>query len=148
MKRRYLLGGAVSALAVLALPATALAQFPPDPPATFYGNATGATSSQGVIAIVLNGSVSTVCGTGSVQNDAGGPVYVVDVVSDAQRPGCGKPGRTVQFYFTPFGGTNGRLAVETGTWPASAGPKAQNLTLGAPLTEKRIAVHVAKDGVN
>lgn len=146
MKRRYLLGAAATALAVLAFPATALAQFPPDPPATFYGTATGATAAQGVVAIVLNGGVSTVCGTGTVLNDASGIVYVVDVVSDAQRAGCGRSGRTVQFYFTPAGGNSGRLAVETNTW-SGAGPKLQNVTLGPQLTVKRIAVHVASDGV-
>ena len=147
MKRRYLGGLALSMAALLAIPATALAQFPPEPPATFYGTATGASAAQGVVAIVINGSNSTVCGVGAVQNDASGPVYVVDVVSDAQRSGCGKAGRQVRFYFSPVGAASGRLANETGTWTV-AGPKLQNLTLGAALTTKRYGILVASDKSN
>ncbi|MFN0145532.1 MAG: hypothetical protein ACKVT1_03400 [Dehalococcoidia bacterium] len=144
MKRRYLFGMALFGASLLAIPASVSAQgFPPDPPATFYGPAVGATSGQGVIAIVIEGGVSTFCGAGSVQ-DVNGPKYVVDVVSDSQTKGCGRNGRTVRFYFTPAGGQGGRLAGETGTWSA-AGPKEQSLTLGAPLTERRYTVFVASD---
>ena len=147
MQRRYICGLALSTAALLAVPATALAQFPPEPPATFYGSAKGASAAQGVVAIVLNGSNSTVCGNGSVQNDASGPVYVVDVVSDSQRSGCGKAGRQVRFYFSPAGASAGRLAAETGTWN-SPGPKLQNLTLGAELTTHRYGILVASDKSN
>ena len=144
MKRRYLFGMALFGASLLALPASVSAQgFPPDPPATFYGPAAGGSSGQGVVAIVLDGGTSRVCGSGTVQ-DVNGPVYVVDVVSDSQIKGCGKNGRTVMFYFTPTGSQGGRLATETGSW-SSAGPKLQSLTLGPPLTQRRYTVFVASD---
>ena len=66
MKRR-LVGASIAAAAMLAVPGAALAQgVPPGPPATIYGSITGAQAGQGVIAIVINGSSSTVCGAGSV----------------------------------------------------------------------------------
>ena len=137
----------LSAAALLAVPGTVLAQFPPEPPATFYGSAVGASAAQGVVAIVINGATSTVCGSGVVQNDASGPVYVVDVVSDSQRAGCGRSGRQVRFYFTPSGATGGKMASESGTWD-KAGPKLQNLTLGAPLGIRLYGTLVASDKSN
>ncbi len=148
MKPRYLFGSLLAGAALLAAPAAVFAQgFPPDPPATYYGSAVGGTAGQGVIAIVIDGSTSTVCGAGIVQTDAGAPVYVVDVVSDSQRAGCGRSGRSVRFYFTPSGGQGGRLANESASW-TGAGPKIQALTLGAPLTQRRFGVQVASDKTN
>jgi hypothetical protein len=147
MKRRYLFGLALAGVSLLAVPASVLAQgFPPDPPATYWGKANGGSAGQGVIAIVIDGSNSTVCGAGTVQ-DVSGPVYVVDVVSDAQIKGCGKSGRSVRFYFTPQGSTGGRLAGETASW-SGAGPKQQDVTLGAALTQRRYGVLVASDKTN
>ena len=91
-------------------------------------------------------SAATVCGSGLVLDDSG-PVYVVDVVSDAQIAGCGANGRSVRFYFTPTGSSGGRLATQTGTW-TGAGPKALNLTLGAELERKGIIQLVASDKTN
>lgn len=147
MNRRLLASTAVAAAALLAFPLGAMAQTPPTPPSTFYGEATGATAGQGVVAIVINGSTSTVCGSGVVTTDNSKSVYVVDVVSQEQRAGCGASGRQVRFYFTPTSSaTGGRLANETGTW--AQGPRNQNLTQGSPLTVVRPAPMVASDGTN
>jgi len=146
MNRRLKLALSFGAAAALAIPAAVLAQLPPDPPATFYGTVASGTTGQGVVAIVLSGGTSTVCGTGTVLN-SGGPVYVVDVVSNAQTTGCGVNGRSVRFYFTPTASAGGRLASETATW-TGAGPKQQNLTLGAELVVRGRIPLVASDKVN
>lgn len=149
MRRRTLVGISGLGAALLAVPATVvLAQgVPPGPPATFYGSAAGATPGSAVVAIVLNGNDSAVCGSGVVTTDSGAPVYVVDVVSSDQKAGCGAAGRQVRFYFTPSPGNPGRLANETATW-TGAGPKQQALTPGAPLTQQRFVPLAASDGVN
>lgn len=146
MKRR-LVGAGIAAAAMLAVPGAALAQgVPPGPPATIYGSITGAQAGQGVIAIVINGSSSTVCGAGSVVSDSGSTVFVVDVISDSQRAGCGANGRTIRFYVTPTSPTTGgRLANESATW-TGAGPKQQALTLGAALSIVKPIPFVASDG--
>lgn len=147
MNRKMLAGAGLAGAVLLAVPSTALAQLPPDPPATFYGPATGATAGQGVIAIVTTGGGSTVCGAGSVLSDASGVVYVVDVASNAQIPGCGASGRQVQFYFTPTPSQPGKLANETASW-TGAGPKQQALTPGKALTLKQSTPMVASDKSN
>ena len=92
---------------------------------------------------LLDGSSATVCGDGVTANDSG-IVYVVDVVADAQKAGCGKAGRTVQFYFV---GPK-RLSTDTANW-SGPGPAQKDLTgLGAALTPKNRAPAVAKDGLN
>jgi hypothetical protein len=146
MKRAILLGVGVAVLGVAAIPALVSAQgFPPPPPATFYGKApSGIGPGDVVIAIVNNGASSTVCGDGVTQADAGGVVYVVDVVADAQIAGCGATGRTVQFYFV---GPR-RLGTDTSAW-SGPGPNNKDLTgLGPALEVKNRLPHVAKDGVN
>ena len=153
MKRAILLCmGAVAVFAAI-LPAIAMADsgFPPGPPATFYGVVpAGVQVGQGVVAIVINGTQTTVCGSGTVLADTdngGAPSYVVDVVSAQQIAGCGVTGATVQFYFTPFSGHGGQMATDTTTWN---GPGATNkpLTgLGATLTVRGQAPNLATDGV-
>lgn len=146
MKRAILLGVCVVAVAAAAVPAfVSAADFPPPPPTTFYGKVpTGIGQGDTVIAIVNNGSSSTVCGDGVTASDASGIVYVVDVVADAQIAGCGKAGRTVQFYFV---GPR-RLGTDTAAW-TGPGPAPKDLTgLGPSLTPKNRLPHVAKDGVN
>lgn len=153
MKRAILLGLGALGLAAAAIPAIALAQsgIPPKPPETFYGTApSGAVSGQGVVAIVSVGGTSTDCGTGSVQPDTDhGNVlsYAVDVVGDDQISGCGKPGATIQFYFTPsVPGQGGALAVTTASW-AGSGPTNLNITaLGSALTRRGTTAQTAKDG--
>ncbi|MEO9254514.1 MAG: hypothetical protein ABI305_03170 [Tepidiformaceae bacterium] len=149
MKRAILLGlGAIGAVSV-AVPALAQG-VPPPPPSTFYGTVpAGVTAGQGVIAIVTNGGTQTACGAGSVLTDpvSSSTVYVVDVVADAQRAGCGKAGATVSFYFTPTAGSSGRLGTDSFAW-GGPGPLAHNITnIGPSLTNRLIAPHVASDGV-
>jgi hypothetical protein len=148
MKRAFLAGLGVAGIVAVAFPALAIAQgFPPPPPTTFYGTASGATAGQGVIAIVVDGTNSTACGDGVVLTDSGNTVYVVDVIADAQKAGCGKAGRQVMFYFTPAGGSAGRLATGSFAW-SGPGPATQNLTLGPALSGARqVLPVVAKDGV-
>lgn len=145
MKRRFLLGIGLLGAALVAIPATVIAQAPPDPPATYYGSAAGATVGQGVVAIVVNGSTSTVCGTGEVLSDNGQPVYVVDVAANSQISGCGAAGRTIRFYFTPQGNAGGRLANETASW-SGAGATSRNLTPGPALQRAGQLPILASDG--
>lgn len=146
MKRRIPIAIGLAA-ALVAVPAAVFAQSgPPDPPATYWGNATGATAGQGVVAIVVNGNNSTVCGSGGVVNNAGTPVYVVDVAANSQITGCGANGRQVRFYFTPTGGAGGRLATQNGTW-SGAGVTNLNLTLGNELQVRAKAGQLASDKV-
>ncbi|MEO8538993.1 MAG: hypothetical protein ABI577_04570 [bacterium] len=146
MKRAILLGISAAALVSMAAPAFVSAQgFPPPPPTTFYGKVpSGIGPGDTVIAIVTDGSSSQVCGDGSTLNDASGVVYAVDVVAQAQTPGCGQAGRTVQFYFV---GAR-RLSTDTAAW-TGPGPANKDLTgLGTTLTPKNRAPQVAKDGSN
>ncbi len=146
MKRAILLGFGAIAVAAAAVPAlVSAADFPPPPPTTYYGKVpTGIGPGDTVIAIVLDGSSATVCGDGVTANDTSGIVYVVDDVADAQKAGCGKAGRTVQFYFV---GPK-RLSTDTANW-SGPGPAQKDLTgLGAALTPKNRAPAVAKDGLN
>jgi hypothetical protein len=146
MKRALLLGIGAAGAALASIPALVTAQgFPPPPPTTYYGKApAGIGPGQAVIAIVSDGSSSQVCGDGATLNDSSGVVYVVDVVANAQIPGCGQAGRTVQFYFV---GAK-RLSTDTATW-SGPGPAQKDLVnLGPALTTRNTAPQVAKDGVD
>lgn len=149
MKRSMTIGMSVATTAAVALPALAMAQdFPPPPPSTYYGTVTGgATAGQGVIAIVSDGTSSQTCGDGAVLQEGGSLVYVIDVIQDGQKTGCGKSGRTITFYFTPSGGNPGRLSNESASWSDPGAPKQQNLTLGATLNVRGRSPAVAKDGI-
>jgi len=149
MKRAFVLGLGVLAALAAAIPVVVSAQgFPPPPPTTFYGNVpSGIVSGQGVIAIVLDGNSSQACGAGATVTDNGKVVYVVDVVSDTQIAGCGKTGRTVQFYFVSSSG--GRIATDAPVTWSGPGPVAHDVTqVGPPLTRRGSAPNVAKDGVS
>jgi len=151
MNRRHILALGISAVALLAIPvATVLAEVPPGPPSTlYYGKVTGGVAGQGVVAIVIDGSRSTVCGATTIQTDATeGAVYAIDIISDSQTSGCGLSGRQVKFYLTPTPGTAGRLANETVTIPSGYSHPRADLTLGAPLSNLRSAPLVASDKVN
>ena len=145
MKRAILLAvGALTAAAV-AIPALVSAQgFPPPPPTTFYGKApAGVGAGDVVIAVVVDGTASQVCGDGITVADNGGS-YVVDVVADAQIAGCGRAGRTVMFYFVG----KKALSTDTAAW-TGPGPALKDLSgLGTPVTTRNRLPHVAKDGVN
>lgn len=146
MKRAILLGFGAAALVSAAVPAlVSAADFPPPPPTTYYGKApAGIGPGDVVIAIVSDGSSSQVCGDGVTANDTSGIVFVVDVVANAQKAGCGQTGRTVQFYFA---GAK-RLATDTAAW-SGPGPALKDLTgLGNTLTPKNRAPQVARDGSN
>lgn len=146
MKRAILLGFGAVAMISAAVPAlVSAADFPPPPPSTYYGKVpAGIGPGDVVIAIVSDGTSSQVCGDGATTNDTSGVVYVVDVVANAQKAGCGQAGRTVQFYFV---GAK-RLATDTAAW-AGPGPVEKNLTgLGNTLTPKNRAPQVARDGSN
>jgi hypothetical protein len=151
MKRVLLAGVALLAAAAIAIPTVAMAQggAPPPPPATYYGKTpAGISAGQGVIAIVIDGQSSTVCGAGAslIDSDTGDVVYVVDVATDAQIRGCGLAGREILFYFTPTAASSGRLTTDVVTW-SGAGPVNQNLTgLGPQLTRIGVAPQVASDG--
>jgi hypothetical protein len=152
MKRAILVGLGVLGAAAAAIPAMAFAaDFPPPPPTTFYGSVpAGVASGQGVIAIVSDPGTGSqqACGAGNVLTDGGNTVYVVDVVADAQRLGCGKAGRTVTFYFTPNGGSGGRVSTDTPSPWAGPGPVAKNITgVSAPLGRSGLAPLVSSDGV-
>jgi hypothetical protein len=148
MKRSALVGALAASAALLAIPFTALAQLPPSPPvALFYGNVAGASVGQGVVAIVVSGNQGITCGASRII-DSSGPVYAVDVLSNSQVPGCGAPGRTVQFYIAPTNWQQpGRMATETATIPSSFAAVQRNLTMGASLSVKRVSVFVGTDGI-
>ena len=146
MKRAILLGLGVIAVAFAAIPALVSAQgFPPPPPTTYYGKVpAGVQPGDTVTAIVNEGASSAVCGDGVTASDSSGTVFVVDVVADAQILGCGKAGRTVQFYFVG----KRQMSTDSTAW-SGPGPAQKDLTnLGNALTPKNQLPHLAKDGVN
>lgn len=149
MKRALMIGMSAATAVAVSLPALVMAQdFPPPPPSTYYGTVSGgATVGQGVIAIVSSGSSSQTCGDGVVIQDGGNLVYVIDVIQNAQKAGCGQAGRTIRFYFTPSAGAPGRLANETANWSDPGPPKQQNLTLGASLSNRKFAPTTSRDGI-
>lgn len=149
MNRALIIGMSVATAAAVSLPALVIAQdFPPPPPTTYYGTVAGGTIGQGVIAIVSDGSGSQTCGDGAVvAGEGGAPSYVVDVIQDAQKSGCGKAGRTIRFYFTPTGGNPGRLGNESAAWGEPGAPKQQNITLGASLTNRKFLPTTSRDGI-
>ena len=151
MKRAILLGLGALSVAAAAIPAIAMADgFPPPPPTTFYGRVpAGVATGQGVVAIVTDPGTGaqTACGSGNVLTDSGNTVYVVDVVADAQRAGCGQAGRTVTFYFTPTTNSGGRASADAPAAWTGPGPMEKNISsVGPALTKAANAPHVAKDG--
>jgi hypothetical protein len=116
-----------------------IANAQPSPPASFAGivKLDGQSVPDGTpILALVNGNL---CGEGSrepgqkgtwtVHGDlddlgarAGDSIYIVDVVSDSQTPGCGTEGATVTFE------VGGRLANEQGPW--KAGFNRLDLTVG------------------
>jgi hypothetical protein len=115
-------------------------QEPPPPPMTAYGLAQGATVGQDVVAFVNDGSTQTLCSEKTaVMLDSGNPVYAVNIVAEGQKPGCGTPERTVQFYFAPIPGAPGRIATPVVPWKQgiqnnydlTAGPALDNVVMVA-----------------
>lgn len=148
MKRAIVLGLGAFGVAAAAIPTLAIAaDFPPPPPTTYYGTVpAGIGAGQAVVAIVSEGQSAAACGGATTVQEGNSVVYVIDVVADAQRPGCGKAGRTVQFYFPPTSTSGGRMATDTATYPSQAGPVNKNLTgLGAALQKRGVMPQVASD---
>lgn len=152
MKRAILLAAGALSVAAIAIPTLASAQFPPPPPATYYGLVpAGVQNAATVIAVVVDGQSSAVCGDGIVvpdPEDGNKLKYAVDVAQDAQILGCGRAGRTVQFFFTGNSIGGGRLATDQATWNGPGGAVKDLTTLGPVLTPRTYSPHVAKDGVN
>jgi hypothetical protein len=117
----------------------ATAQEIPNPPATFFGTVTvdGHSVSDGTAVIALIEGKR--CGEGEREPgrkgtwtateadpeygiESGDSMYVVDVVSDSQVPGCGTDGATVTFLIA------GRPSQQVGLWRAGSNPL--NLTAG------------------
>jgi hypothetical protein len=108
------------------LPGVAWAQ--PQVPATFFGSATvdGKPPEDGTeVRGFVDGQDCTQLGPGyhGTIIDAGVGAYVINVVHESQKPGCGKDGKTVAFII------GGRAAVQTAKW--QLGPQPLNLTVGA-----------------
>jgi hypothetical protein len=112
---------------------SAAAQEIPMPPATFFGSVTvdGHSVSDGTDVIALIDS--KICGEGEREPgrkgtwtatepwpeydiEKGDSLYVVDVVSDSQVPGCGTDGATVTFLIA------GRPSQQVGVWKAGQNP--------------------------
>ncbi len=111
---------------------------PGGPPATFFGRTNGVPPGSAVIAFVVGPAfVLTNCGTATVAQEGSNAVFVIDVLDERQRPGCGAPGRTVRFYLVPPG-EPGRFATESGTWDGP-GPIELDLTAGAPFNREASA---------
>ena len=118
------------------------AEFPPPPPTTYYGPVQGAQAGDGIVSFVFEGATGTACGDGVVLTESGAEVYVVDAITDAQKAGCAKAGRTVRFYL-PFR----RALLEPIVPSGSGGSYAQSLTLGLALTQRSVLQLLAGDSV-
>jgi len=118
-----------------------VAEAQPAPPATFVGTvrADGQTVADGTPVLALvNGNLCGKSsrepgqeGTWTLDKDvadlglhAGDSIYIVDVASDSQTPGCGTEGAIVAFQVA------GRSAHQQGSW--KAGLNTLNLTVGQP----------------
>jgi hypothetical protein len=130
---------ALAGVLLMAIPLiSAAAQEMPNPPATFAGTVTvdGHNVSDGTEVVAL--IEGKVCGEGErvpgqkgtwtatearpeYGIERGDSMYVVDVVSDSQVPGCGTDGATVTFLIA------GRPSQEVGLWRAGSNPL--NLTV-------------------
>jgi MYXO-CTERM domain-containing protein len=119
---------------------TDISEAQPAPPATFVGTVTidGDAVADGtpVLALVKNDKVCGKSsrepgqeGTWTLEEDidnlgmhSGDSIYIIDVASDSQTPGCGTEGATVTFQ------VDGEPANEQGLW--KAGLNTLNLTVG------------------
>lgn len=133
--RKRVLVAMSTGIAVLAVPALALAQSngdePPSPPiAVVYGEADGASVGQAVVAFVQDGNASTNCGVGEVTRDDEDDIaYVVDIESAGSIEGCAEDGDTVGLWFLPEGGEYGASGDTTIEVSSSAGGIEQDVSL-------------------
>ena len=126
MRTWWTLFPAAVVLGFALVPAAALAQI--QVPATFFGSATvdGKPPEDGTeIRGFVDGQDCTQLGPGyrGTIIDAGVGAYVITVVHESQKAGCGKEGKTVTFAIA------GRAAVQTAKW--QSGPQRVDLTVGA-----------------
>lgn len=118
-----------AALGTAIVPSLAAAQ--PQLPATFYGSVTidGQPAATGTEVRALIGTTDctqAAPGERPVFRDGDAAAYVVAVLHESQRPGCGRPGATVTFTI------DGRPALQSATW--QPGPVRLDLSLGSPTT--------------
>lgn len=82
-------------------------------------------------------------GPGTPADDVGKTVYVVDVLADGgngggSKPGCGRPGDLVTFYFPQ----SHRMATQHPAWQSGA-PGRTNLDLGLSLSHRLVVAGAA-----
>lgn len=82
---------------VIALTSPARVDAQAQPPDRFFGSAQvdGKDQPDGTVVEAYIGN--TLCGSGTVQERNGSTIYLVDVLSATQKPGCAKDGDTVKF---------------------------------------------------
>lgn len=97
----------------------------PQIPATFYGSATidGKAPPEGSeVRGIINGLDCTQPGAAGTITAEGVGAYVINVMHESQKPGCGKNGVTVSFTIA------GQAAGQTATW--AQGPQPLGLNVG------------------
>jgi len=120
-------GAALPALGVAAFLAISAAATQPQAPSSFHGTVTigGNPPPEGVeVRSLIDGIDCTQANAGSsnIVRSGENAAYVVDVVHEDQRPGCGREGKTVTFT------VGGLTATQTGEWKIGV----QKLDLDAP----------------
>lgn len=113
---------------VFALP-VAGARAQPSVPSSFYGSVTidGQAAPDGTeVRALIDGVDCTQAAPGErpAIRQGSATAYVVHVVHESQRPGCGREGKTVSFTIA------GRPALQRGAW--KAGPQQLDLSTGSP----------------
>jgi hypothetical protein len=120
---------AVCALIVVTMGLAApVAWAQPQVPATFFGSVTvdGKPPPEGTeVRGLIDGQDCTQLGPGyrGTITDGGVGAYVINVMHESQKAGCGKDGKAITFTI------GGRPAVQTATW--KLGPQELNLSIGA-----------------
>lgn len=157
--RRPLTSLMLGASLVLAGGVAVGARAQPSPPAPDFASPYGRVTIDGVpleqpvqpVIAFVNG---VACGEGHTRLIAAAPGvdpadigqvgFVLDVLADgagpAQRPGCGKPGDSIRFYFPQVS----RFAAESPTF--RAGFFRVDLSLLPALSERRVVPTLARDG--
>ena len=125
---RFILLLSLAGLALLAGAGSALAQ--PQLPSTIYGSASvdGSSVPDGtqVRGLIDGNDCTQPSGTGTV-TDGGASAYVISVMHETQRAGCGKEGKTVTFTI------NGRIAPQTADWKVGIQQVNLNIGQGQPV---------------
>ncbi|HMO95772.1 MAG TPA: hypothetical protein PKD27_06590 [Tepidiformaceae bacterium] len=114
-------------LALLSLVPVQIASAQPSVPATFYGSVTvngQAAPTGSEVRGFIDGLDCTQSAPGErpAIREGNATAYVIAVVHDSQRPGCGRPGVAVTFT------VDGELAAQRATW--QAGPIQVDLSVG------------------